>query len=111
MQQEIDFDNFKVKLITDYFELADAEAMLSRYHPLGVRKAIGSRLWYSVSCRGEWMAILLFDGAVKRNRRREMHIGWSEAQRSGRLVHIANNSRYLLSPQYADTKDLASKIF
>lgn len=110
MQREICFDKLKVKLITDYFERADAETLLSRYHPRGARKAIGNRLCYSVSYRGEWIAVLLFDGAVKKNKHREMRIGWSDAQRDHRLVHIANNSRYLLSPQYAGTKNLASKI-
>jgi hypothetical protein len=97
MRQEIDFDKLKVKLIRDYFERADAETLLSRYHPRGARKAIGNRLCYSISYRGEWIAILLFDAAVKKNKHREMRIGWSDAQREHRLVHIAN---MILIPKY-----------
>jgi hypothetical protein len=107
---EIDFEKLKVKLVTDYYDRADAETLLSRYHPLGARKAIGRRLCYSVSYRGEWIAVLLFDAAVKRNKHREARIGWSDGQRQSRLLHVANNSRYLLSPVYAGTKNLASKI-
>jgi hypothetical protein len=106
----IAFERLKVKLVTDYYERADVETVLSRVHPLGSKKAIGSRLCYSVSYRGEWIAVLLFDGAVKRNKRREARIGWSDAQRENRFQHVANNSRYLLSPHYAGTKNLASKI-
>ena len=110
MRAEINLEKLKVKLVTDYFDRADAETLLSRYHPLGARKAIGNRLCYSVSYRGEWIAVLLFDAAVKRNKHRESRIGWSDSQREQRLVHIANNSRYLLAPQYTGTKNLASKV-
>jgi len=106
----LEFEKLKVNLVTNYFDRADAETLLSRHHPLGAKKAIGARLCYSVSYRGEWIAILLFDGAVKRNKRREACIGWGDTQRENRLQHVANNSRYLLSPLYAGTKNLASKI-
>jgi len=106
----LDFSKLKVEVITDYFDLGDAEAALERHHPLGARKAIGHRLFYSVSYRGEWVAVLLFDASVKRNKHREARIGWSDGQRQDRLKHIANNSRFLITPSYAGIKNLASKV-
>lgn len=106
---EIDFGKLKAKPITDYFERADAETLLSRCHPLGAKKAIGRRLCYSVSYRGEWVAILLFDTAIKSNKHREARIGWSAEQRDERLGHVANNSRFLVVPRYQGCKNVASK--
>lgn len=110
MKESMDFGQLRVKVLTEYLDLADAESLLSRFHPLGARKAMGNRLTYSVSYKGEWVALLLFDAPVKRNRLRESFIGWSDQQRESRLCHIANNSRFLICPKYAGTKNLASKV-
>ena len=90
---QIDLNKIRVKPVTDYFERADVETLLSRCHPLGTKKAIGRRMCYAASYRGEWIAILLFDRAVKRNKHREARIGWSTEQIESRVRHIANNSR------------------
>lgn len=106
----IDLTKIKVGLVTDYFERGEVEALLERHHPLGAKRAKGARLYYSASYRGEWIAVLLFDAPVDRNKLREKRIGWSDEQRSSRLGHLANNSRYLIAPRYVGTKNLASKI-
>ena len=41
---EIDLDKIRVKPVTDYYEQADVETLLSRYHPLGAKRAIVFRL-------------------------------------------------------------------
>lgn len=110
MQSEINFEQVKIKLLTDYHDRADAETVLSRLHPLGARKAMGQRLCYSASYKGSWIAVLLFDSAVKSNKHREHRIGWSPNQKAERLQHIANNSRFVLMPKYAGIKNLASKV-
>ena len=107
---EIDFSKIRVKPVTDYFERADVETLLSRCHPLGTKKAIGWRMCYAASYRGEWIAVLLFDRAVKRNKHREERIGWSKEQAEARVRHIANNSRFLIVPRYQGIKNLASKV-
>jgi hypothetical protein len=109
-ESEIKLEKIKVGLITDYHDRAEMETLLSRYHPLGAKKALGRRLSYSASYDGEWLGVLLFDAAVKSNKHREERIGWSKEQREGRLVHIANNSRYLLSARASGTANVASKI-
>ena len=107
---EIDFNKIRVKPVTDYFERADVETLLSRCHPLGMKKAIGWRMSYVAIYRGEWIAVLLFDRAVKRNKHREARIGWNKEQAEGRVRHIANNSRFLIVPGYQGVKNLASKV-
>lgn len=106
----MDLAKVKVGLVTDYFERGEVEALLARHHPLGSKKAKGARLCYRASYKGEWLGVLLFDAAVLRNRLREQRIGWTGEQRARGLRHIANNSRYLIAPRYAGTKNLASKI-
>ena len=107
---EINFEKIKIELLTDYFDVGDAEAALSRCHPLGAKRAMAHRLYYAASYRGEWIAVLLFDGAVRRNKHREARIGWSKSQVDSRLKHIANNSRFLMMPRCQGVKNLASKI-
>ena len=106
----IDFDKIKVKLITDYHERAEIETLLSRYHPLGANKAIGMRMCYAASHKGTWVAVLVFDGAIKRNKHREHEIGWNNPQRDSRIQYVANNSRFLVAPKYERVKNLASKV-
>lgn len=108
--KSIDFSKIKILPVLDYFDRADVETLLSRYHPLGDKKAMGRRLSYAASYKGEWIAVLMFDAAVKRNKHREERIGWKSGQIDNRLVHIANNSRYLIVPSYQGIKNLASKI-
>jgi hypothetical protein len=107
---EIDLDRIKVALVTDYFERDEVETLLSRYHPLGAKKAKGARLCYAASYKGEWVAVLLFDAPVLRSRLREHRIGWTDEQRGKQLSRIANNSRYLIAPRYTGVKNLASKV-
>lgn len=109
-EKKLDFDKIKVKVVTDYFDRAEVETLLSRHHPLGAKRAIGRRLCYVASYRGTWLGVLLFDAAVDRNKHREPRIGWDDDQRRVRLGHVANNSRYLVLPEYQGVKNLASKI-
>jgi hypothetical protein len=108
--KEVDFNKLKIKQITDYFDRAEVESLLSRHHPLGHRKAMGKRISYAICNRGEWVAVIVFDKAVEKNHRRETKIGWSKEQRKDRLKHIAINSRFLIVPEYQGIKNLASKV-
>jgi len=106
----IDINKIKVEAVYDYFDRADVETVLSRCHPLGAKKAIGRRISYAASYRGEWVAVLLFDKAVDRNKSRKVKIGWSTEQEKERRQHIANNSRFAIVPAYENVPNLASKI-
>lgn len=106
----INLDELKIKPVTDYHELLEVESVLSRFHPLGANKAIGRRMNYAASYKGTWVAVLVFDAAVKRNKHRDQKIGWSDPQRDSRIEHVANNSRFLVAPKYQGVKNLASKV-
>jgi len=60
--------------------------------------------------RGEWVAVLIFDRSVGRNKHRKARIGWSVSQEEQRRKYIANNSRFLVLPKYERIANLASKI-
>jgi len=107
---KIDLDKIKVKPVFDYFDRADISSVLSRCHPLGDKKCIGKRISYAASYRGEWVAVLMFDKAIDRNKHREAEIGWMKGQVSERIKHVANNSRFALLPKYAGVPNLASKV-
>lgn len=106
---DLDLTELRVKPVTDYHERADVETLLSRHHPLGANKAIGMRMCYAATYKGTWVALLVFDGAIRRNKHREQRIGWSNAQRDSRFKYVANNSRFLVAPGYSGVKNLASK--
>jgi hypothetical protein len=108
--REIDLSQIKVKPVYDYFDRADISSVLSRFHPLGDKKEIGNRISYTASYRGEWVAVLVFDKAVDRNARREHRIGWTSSQVVHMRKHIANNSRFLVAPEWAGVPNLASKV-
>lgn len=107
---KIDLDKIRVKPVTDYFEQADVETVMSRCHPLGYKKAIGRRISYVATQQGVWLSALVFDKAVDRNKHRKAKIGWSASQEEERRKHIANNSRFVILPKFAGEKNLASKI-
>jgi len=106
----IDINKIKIEPVYDYFERADVESVLSRCHPLGAKKGIGCRISYAASYRGEWVAVLLFDQSVDRNKHRKARIGWSPLQEKERRKHIANNSRFCILPAYEKVPNLASKV-
>lgn len=106
----INLSLIKVELATDYFDREYANDLLSRHHPLAARKAIGKRLCYMAKYRGEVVAVLLFDNAVARNKMREDKIGWDKDLAEKRRKHVANNTRYLILPEYCGQANLASKV-
>lgn len=107
---QVDLDKLIVEPVTDVTDIWDVESVLSRLHPLGNNKPIGHRMYFVARLRHEWVAVLVFNGAVKQNNLREHEIGWSKEQRDERLKHVANNSRFLVAPKYEGVPNLASKV-
>ena len=102
-------DKLRIHEARNYFDEAEVETLVSRYHPLGEKKLKGRRISYTVQYRGEIVAVLQFDEAVYRNRLREECIGWDRSLIKSRVKHVANNCRFLVMPAYAGEKNLASK--
>lgn len=108
--RELELKDLKVSVLLDPNDVDLARTALSRAHVLGTKKTIGHYLYYAVSYRGEWVAVLLFDQAIDFQKYRDREIGWSTEQIRERRCHVANNSRFCLSPSYRGQKNLASKV-
>lgn len=86
--------------------------LLGRYHYLGHKVPFGAHLRYLVFGSQPAEALLgcvQFSSAAWRMAVRDEWIGWDEATRARRLVHVVSNSRYLLLP-WLEIKNLASRI-
>jgi len=108
-KKPLPLDKLRIKIADSYFAEADVETLISRHHPLGEKKLKGRRINYTVLYRGNIVAVLQFDESVRRNRLRESRIGWDCSLVKSRLKHVANNCRFLVLPEYAGEKNLASK--
>jgi hypothetical protein len=90
-------------------ERAQVARYLAEHHYLGYPDALG-QLHYLVRDRaGRDVACLLFGAAAWQVAARDEFIGWSAAQREGRLGHLANHSRFLILP-WIQTPHLASQV-
>jgi len=102
-------DQLQVRLV-EPSELPRFHRLLHRLHYLKSLKPVGERLYYvATDARGEWLALLVFNGAAKHLKLREKWIGWTSAQARRRLSLVVNNSRFLLVP-HKNVPNLGSKV-
>jgi len=85
------------------------QALMQAHHYLGALPKIGHTLWYVASWSGEWVALLSFSAAAWKCGARDAWIGWDFRHQYDRLHLIANNSRFLILPDY-HYPNLASRI-
>jgi len=97
-----------VRCVFSYEEELFQELMQS-HHYLGALPKIGNTIWYVVLCESKWLALLSFSASALKCRDRDRWIGWDYRHQYDRLHLVANNSRFLILPQY-HYKNLASKI-
>lgn len=72
---------------------------LACYHYLGYRGPVGESIGYVArDCHGRDLACVLFGAAAWKTRPRDAWIGWDDATRARRLLHITNNTRFLILP-------------
>ncbi|NLV95348.1 MAG: ISAs1 family transposase [Candidatus Riflebacteria bacterium] len=109
MAVKVKLEKLRAMEVKDYMDEAEVETLMSRFHPLGEKKLIGNRISYMILYRGDVAAVLQFDKAVDRNKLREERIGWDKSLVKDRTKYIANNCRFLVMPDYAGVKNLASK--
>ena len=82
---------------------------LRGYHYLGL-SIVGENMGYLIGDRqGRDLAALLFGAAAWRCSGRDQHIGWTDQERSEGLLHIANNTRFLILP-WVRVAHLASHV-
>lgn len=108
MKTEMRLKDITVRPVHESEESIFCELMDS-YHYLGFLPKIGNTIWYIAVWKEQILALLSFSASALRCGVREKWIGWSYRHQFGRLNLIANNSRFLILPQY-HRKNLASRI-
>jgi hypothetical protein len=84
--------------------------LLSRYHYLSYRGAVGENLKYLIrDVQGRPLACLLFGSAAWKTAPRDACIGWTPKGREGNLRYLTNNMRFLILP-WVRVPHLASHI-
>lgn len=82
--------------------------LLEQHHYLGGVPKISETLWYVASYHDEWVALLAFSAAAWKCAVRDRWIGWTFRHQYDRLKLIANNSRFLILPEW-HYRNLGSK--
>lgn len=81
-------------------EEARYREQMARHHYLGDLAKIGQTVWYVATWREQWVAQLSISGAALKCGVRDRWIGWDFRSQYGRLKLIANNSRFLILPDW-----------
>ena len=85
-------------------------ALMREHHYLGYPKVIGERIHYVATAEGaDWLALLTWAAAALKIKARDEWLGWSIKQRESRLKFVANNSRFLILPEFREP-NLASVV-
>ena len=83
--------------------------LLDQHHYLGAIPKIGQTLRYVAQYGEAWVALLSFSASSLKCAARDRWIGWDARLQYGRLKLIANNSRFLILPQWHQP-NLGSKV-
>ena len=81
-------------------EEARFQQLMQAHHYLGALPKISETLWYVVSWGEQWVVLLQFSAAAWKCAARDRWIGWSYRHQYDRLKLIANNSRFLILPDW-----------
>ena len=76
------------------------QELMHAHHYLGSLPKIGETLWYVATWGEEWVALLGFSAAAWKCAVRDRWIGWEFRHQYDRLDLVANNSRFLILPQW-----------
>ena len=104
----INLESLSVRPVTKTEEPRYRELM-QQHHYLGDLAKIGHTLWYIATYGEEWVALLSFSAAAWKCSARDRWIGWSYRHQYSRLNFIANNSRFLILPDW-HYPNLGSKV-
>ncbi|MDA8383442.1 MAG: DUF4338 domain-containing protein [Betaproteobacteria bacterium] len=81
-------------------EEARYRELMQQHHYLGDLAKIGHTLWYVATHGEEWAALLSFSASAWKCGARDRWIGWDFRHQFDRLSLIANNSRFLILPEW-----------
>ena len=81
-------------------EEARYQQLMQAHHYLGALPKISETLWYVAIWEGQWVALLSFSAAAWKCAARDRWIGWAYRHQYDRLKLIANNSRFVILPDW-----------
>ena len=99
----------RLRLLGQAPEVAQCNAYLERFHPLGYHKPFGYWARYRIEAAERSLGHLLLCGAARAIAPRDRWIGWSARQRRSNLPWVVNNSRFLVFP-WVQVEHLASHV-
>ncbi len=82
----------------DAAAVAQWNAAVARWHPLGYKGAFGYRLRYFITAGEQRLGCVLLAGAARALAVRDRWIGWDAPARRANRVRVLNNSRFLIFP-------------
>ena len=86
------------------------DGILETEHYLHTATAVGAVLRYLVTCRGQWVALLVFASAAYHLKVRDRWLEWSYQEVPLRRHLLAQNTRFLLRVPAQKYPNLASRI-
>jgi hypothetical protein len=104
----VDLSKVTIRPIAPY-EDERYQQLLERHHYLGAIPKIGQTVRYVAQYDGGWIALLSFSASSLKCGARDRWIGWDARVQFGRLKLIANNSRFLILPDWHQP-NLGSKV-
>jgi len=102
-----DYAGIEVQPIFSKEEKSLWKEYVERYHPEKYAPPRGANMRYMVRHGGQELGCMMFSPSAWALEDRDKWIGWTERDRSQRLVYVLNNSRFLLFP-WVRIRNLAS---
>ena len=109
-QSALNLDKLRVRPV-ERSEEPRHHHLMAAHHYLGFLPKIGETLWYVATYEEEWVGLLSYSAAAWKCAVRDQWIGWDFHRQYDydRLKLIANNSRFLILPDW-HRPNLGSKI-
>ena len=103
-------EDVTVRPIKGQEELTRWRELMRKHHPLGLQDSYGPTLKQVAELPdGRWVALLGWSGGAFKTAARDRRVGWTKEQQFRRLHLVANNSRYLVLPDF-EVPNLASRV-
>lgn len=107
-QQQALLDGVQVRLIRPE-ERENFDRLMVEGHYLHNADFVGEQLRYVAEYQGQWAALLVWNAAAYKLKRREQWIGWSDRQKRRRLPLVVNHSRFFIAEPF-HIPNLASRV-
>jgi len=98
-----------LEVVRDATRVAQWDALVARWHPLGFQGAFGYRLRYFITAGDRRLGCVLLSGAARAVAVRDQWIGWTAQARRENMARVVNNSRFPIFP-HVRVAHLASHV-